>query len=640
MSEEKKRSRRRAKKQDHAPLLLKRSMPNGAAQKFVFVTYQLLLLILACAVLTFCTLLLSYANFSSDIFKTYLETPLTIYVNFIIPTAICLALFVLIGKAWIAFLITVIVCLGVAIGNYYLVIIRNDPLQFEDLTCIREALAITDKQGYELNLSTNLVVSVLACIAMTCMLAFLTRWRLRFRWPRLIGVALAALILVYANNLCKDEVVFQNTKNYNHIDSWSTTQIYLSRGVLYSFTRTALFRAGVPDNYDEQKTAADFAQYQDDDIPEDRKVDVIVIMRESYADLSDLDSEPGAIDFCCYDAYHALAAESMTGCLVTNAFGGDTKNAERCFLTGNYVLSNWRKPVNSYVWYLRGQGYQTDGAHPFNGWFYNRRNVNRYLGFESYRFREDGFEELEGKSDTPVNDAILYDSIWSQLQSHDPDRPYFHFAVTYEGHGPYHCLRNDYPGTYFIRRYVGSYDGTAMNNYLACCARRDEELSGFVDRLRSSDRPIVLLTFGDHKATLGKDSSSGTISAYKTYGMDLSGATETGFLNYYSTEYLIWMNDAAKARLGKDVAGVTGPTVSPCYLMNVLFDTLEWGDGPAYLQTMREEMALFPIMSTKGRVSIDGSLSTTIPGHYVEAYRRMQSLCYYWRTHFFYREVK
>jgi hypothetical protein len=62
--------------------------------------------------------------------------------------------------------------------------------------------------------------------------------------------------------------------------------------------------------------------------------------------------------------------------------------------------------------------------------------------------------------------------------------------------------------------------------------------------------------------------------------------------------------------------------------------------GITYLQTMREEMTLFPIMSTKGRVSIDGSLSTTIPGHYVEAYRRMQSLCYYWRTHFFYREVK
>jgi hypothetical protein len=112
-------------------------------------------------VLTLCTLLLSYSNFSSKIFKGYFECSLIFWVNFAIPTAICLLLFAVIGRAWIAFLLTAVICLGISIGNYYLIIIRNDPLQFEDLTCIREALAITDKQGYELNLSRNLIISIL-----------------------------------------------------------------------------------------------------------------------------------------------------------------------------------------------------------------------------------------------------------------------------------------------------------------------------------------------------------------------------------------------------------------------------------------------------------------------------------------------
>jgi len=100
---------------------------------------------------------------------------------------------------------------------------------------------------------------------------------------------------------------------------------------------------------------------------------------------------------------------------------------------------------------------------------------------------------------------------------------------------------------------------------------------------------------------------------------------------------VIWMNDAAREALGfRGQALQSGPTISPCYLMNVLFDTLGWGKGPAYLQAMAGMMEDFPVYSTKGRVSIEGSLSTTIPGPWVERYHEMQKLCYYWQTKFLY----
>ena len=428
------------------------------------------------------------------------------------------------------------------------------------------------------------------------------------------------------------------TKNYQHINTWSVTEIYVSRGVTYSFMRTIFSGSGKPSGYSESDTAALLATYTEQAIPDERKVDVFVIMRESYADLSEVPCDEGTLDFSCYDRYHALLEEAvLKGNLVTNGFGGDTKNAERCFLTGCYTPRDWRKPTNSYVWYLKQQGYRTEGAHPFNGWFYNRLNVDRYLGFDRYEFREDTFEALVGKS-TIAKDDVLFDELWRMYEASDSATPYFSFSVTYEGHGPYNYTRNLYQ-TQYVLRDAQTADGIAMSNYLGCIARRDEELEVLLNRFRASDRPIVLLLYGDHKATLGKDVNNYTTAAYERYGIDVDLSTAEGFFNYYSTDYVIWMNDAAKARLGVPDGLKTGPTISPCYLMNVLFDTLGWGKGPDYLQAMGEMMQCFPVYSTKGRVSIEGELTTTIPTAWTEKYHQVQALSYYWQTHFRYANL-
>jgi hypothetical protein len=629
--------KKKTERQD-APLVLRKRMPER--KKPWFVLWHLFLLLIACAALTFFTLQLSYSNLNPEIWLGYWENLWIPLINFCLVLGLCLFLFALTGRAWLAWLLTVIVCLGVAVGNYYLIVIRTDPLQFQDLTCLREALAITGTQGYELELSPRILLAVGGSLGMTVLLALLSRWRPRWGFGRAIALVLAAAALYGASAWNISEEMWELTKHYDHINTWSVTEIYVSRGVISSFNRTIFTVSGKPNDYSEAAAEATLAQYVEEDIPDARKVDVFVIMRESYADLSELDCDADAIDFSCYDAYHAFRDEAVLwGNLVTNGFGGDTKNAERCFLTGNYSLREWRSPANSYVWYLKQQGYRTEGAHPFNGWFYNRLNVNRYLGFDSYLFRENCFDELVGE-DVIANDDVLYEVIWEQYQTHlaESGAPYFNFSVTYEGHGPYSYMSNTYK-TRFVKKEAGTPDGYAMNNYLGCCARRDGELAVLLDRFRASDRPIVLLTYGDHKATLGKDVNNYTTAAYSRYGMDLDLSTEEGFFNYYSTDYVIWMNDAARSLLGVTGNGPeAGPAISPCYLMNVLFDALGWGKGPAYLQAMDGMLEAFPVYSTKGRVSIDGALSTTIPGAWIEQYHLMQTLCYYWKTNFFYEE--
>lgn len=621
------------------PLVLLRRMPQE--KRALFLLWQLCLMLFACCALTFFTLRLSYSNLKPDIWLGYWEDLWIPLMNLILVYSLCLTLFALVGRAWLAYLLTALVSLGVAIGNYYLIIIRSDPLQFADLTCLREALAITGTQGYELEMSPRIWIAVGGALGFTALLALLSRWRPRWKGFRPLGLALAACFLTGVCTLGCTSGMINLTKNYQHINTWSVTEIYVSRGVVYSFARTIFSGSGKPSGYSEKDTAALLNAYTEENVPEARKVDVFVIMRESYSDLSELAYDQNALDFSAYHDYHGFVDESVyMGNLVTNGFGGNTKDAERCFLTGNYTPRDWRKPTNSYVWYLKQQGYVTEGAHPFNGWFYNRQNIDRYLGFDRYMFREDGFDELVG-ADKVAEDDVLYDCIWTQYQKHlqTSDAPYFNFSVTYEGHGPYNYTTNKYPGRYVLRD-AATPDGIAMNNYLGCCTKRDGELLDLIERFRASDRPIVLLTYGDHKATLGKDVNNYTTAAYERFGMDVDLSTEDGFFNYYSTDYVIWMNDAARETLGFTGSKLeVGPTISPCYLMNVLFETLGWGKGPAYLQAMGDMMADFPVYSTKGRISIEGKLSTTIPPAWSEKYRQMQALSYYWQNRFGYQTL-
>lgn len=587
------------------------------------------LLLLGCILLGVMTLALTVSSYDMEIFRNYFTTPMIPIVNVAILFGFCSLLYLLTRREWIAYLVTAVVFLAIAIGNYYLIMIRNDPLRFEDLTSLREALNITATQHYELQLSWRVVLSVVLCAGYTVFLALLL-WK-RPKAKRLWLAAPCAVLVAAAVFLASADQVQAWTKNYKKINTWSHTQIAISRGIVYTFTHSIFSSSSTPpDGYKEKDVEAMLAEYPAEDIPEERKLNIIAVMRESYTDLSAVETtRPEALDFSCYELYHRLQAESYTGTLITNGFGGNTKDAERCFLTGCTSAKDYRSPAQSYVWYLRDQGYYTEGIHPFNGWFYNRVNINRYMGFNEYYFREELFEDtLDG---AVAEDDRLYDLIWEKFNDSDPAVPYFSFSVTYEGHGPYNYKKNLYD-TRFVLEDADTADGYAMNNYLSCVYKRDQELDDLVRRLTEVDRPVALVVFGDHKPTLGADVNNYTTAAYKTFGMDLDVSSEQGFINYYSTEYLIWLNPAAQALYDEDRAGQTGPMISPCYLMNQVFDYLGLGKGPAFLQAMEEQMQAMPVFANAGRYSVDGHLTGTLTEEARETRQLIRYLNYYRRT--------
>lgn len=595
-------------------------------KKIVYYLWRFLILLCAGICLGALALIFAYGNYSWGVFLGYLQSGFLLVINILPAVVLLFFLYGLVGRAWLAFLLDGAIVLGLSLGHYFKLVFRDDPLYFEDMLILREAKAMAGSDHYALFIDKRIVVALLCWALGTVLLFFPVRGKAR-GWKRRLGTVLAAVaVSAVVAPVYLDESRYDSVENYAYLNRWAATQDYISHGFFYPFIHSITEMVETPpEGYSQEETEEILASYTDADVPEDRKVNVISLMREAYVDFSRYDIE--GLDCSGYDLYHQLEAESYHGDLVTNIFAGGTIDSERCFLTGEYKVRNYRSNTNSYVWYLREQGYTVEGSHPYYQWFYNRQNINGYLGFENYRFLEEDYENLT-QAYLP-EDSILLPEIYNDFVANkETGKPYFSFNVNIQSHGPYSTT--DYYGT--VDYFTGDYtDGckNAMNNYMAAIMNSDVELMKLVDQLRSEEEPVVLILFSDHLPWMGDSNIY-----YDEMGMDISGDTEESFLRHYTTEYLIWANDAAKEVLDCDFVG-EGPTISPCYLMNVAFDLMGW-EGPAFMQAMDELREVCPVVTIHGCYIVDGEFTDAIPAQRQDLFDRFLYLQYYWTHEFIY----
>ncbi len=597
----------------------------SAPRRAAFWLWNGLLMLGAALALGLLCLMLAPAQYGWELFYDYFAHPALVALNLLPPVVLMALLYGLSGRAWLAYALTALPVLGLAAANAYKMFFRDDPVIAADLLLLGEAGNMAGK--YQLFLFGKLAAALGCALVSALLLALLARGRPRARFRALTaGAALAcaaALSPLYAS-----DQVYQDNANEEHINKWSVTQQYVSRGLLYPFlhsVKDAFPRP--PEGYDQREAEQWLAQYEDAAIPEDKKVNIVGIMLEAFTDFSQFEEIQFSQDV--YAIWHALEAEGYSGALLSNIFAGGTVNTERAFLTGvadgNY---DYRGEAPSYVRYLKGQGYRATGSHPSYNWFYNRQNVNAYLGFDSYRFTEDYFGPVYGADPVLNDDGFLPDLTRTVLEQLEQDAPLFSFSVTYQGHGPYgdrECWWGE-PEDFFTNPGLDDASRYILSNYLGSVMATQRYLSDMVDAFRASDEPIVLVVFGDHKPWLGNGNS-----VYHALGVNLDQDSQEGFYNYWSTPYLIWANEAAKAAVGRDIAG-EGPDISPCFLMNVLFEQLGW-TGDAYMQAADQCRAQLPVIHSHGvRLTAGGELTAQLPPEQKELARRFLCLSYY-RAH-------
>ena len=605
----------------------------SAGKRAAFWLWNWGLLVLAALAVGLFSLMLAPGSYGWELFGDYFDHPALVALNLAPAVVLAALLYGLTGRSWLACLITAAPVLALSAGNSYKLAFRNDPVVASDLLLLGEAGNMAG--NYQLFLFDKLAIALAGCVLCVLLLAVFARGRHKGRVRLAVcGAALvsaAALAPVYAS-----DPIYKANANNEHVNEWFATDQYVSRGLLYPFlhsVKDAIPRP--PEGYSEEEAAALLAGYEDADIPEDRKVNVMAIMLEAFNDFTKFDV-PGLRTERVYGVWHALEAEGYSGDLVTNIFAGGTVDTERCFLTGMSDLPGFRGPTNSYAWYFRSQGYTVGGMHPGYQWFYDRKNVNEFLGFEYYLFVENYFATY---TDGWIGvDPIFMPKLLQMYQEETAkDKPYFTFSVSYQGHGPYpsdKCQRFE-PG-YCVDNSDGKYtqeEHYIMENYFSSLLSTGQCLKELTDFLRGDEEPVVLVLFGDHNPWMGDGNT-----VYDAMGIEFDLSTREGFKDYYATRYLIWANDAAKEVLGSGFRG-EGPDLSACFLMNKVFELCGW-TGPAYMQAIQEAADRVPVQSSAtGRCFAAGAQTDGLTGEEEEIAARYRRLAYYWQRRFQYGDV-
>jgi len=141
---------------------------------------------------------------------------------------------------------------------------------------------------------------------------------------------------------------------------------------------------------------------------------------------------------------------------------------------------------------------------------------------------------------------------------------------------------------------------------------------------------VIVLIFGDHMPWLGNRNF-----VYHELAINIDRDTEEGYLNYYSTPYIIWANDPAKETLGNDFTGERG-SFSPGFLMGELFDLCSW-QGEGYMQALRELKETVDVINPLiGVFRENGTMTPELSPAAEAQYRKLRMMELYRLNNFFY----
>lgn len=550
---------------------------------FVKSALVLLLSTIFSAGILWVTLVLSSAKFNEQLFQSYLASPLLLFMNIIPIILVMTLLYFIFNALWLSYLLTTILFIGGGLVNKFKLTYRDDPFVFRDLKLFAESLQMSKQ--YSLTVDQALVISIIVLLLLTIVIRLFVNIKIQSKKVRIIHIALMGLLAGIFGSAYFDEDVYALVGDETIINRWINSQQFQSKGFVYPFLYSVKeVKTTAPKNYDEDQVVETLAAYTYQNIPADKKVNVISIMLEAYNDFSKFDTVEIREDV--YQDFHDLQAQAISGDLVTNIFAGGTINTERAFLTGYYSNTDFYRATNSHVWYMKEQGYTTETMHPITGSFYNRRNVNEFLGFDNFDHYDNRFRYVQ---EPYLSDSAFFDVIIESFEnSVAAGNPYFHFSTTYQNHGPYDTEAITTEEYLINQEGYNQEDYNIANNYLSGIKATNEAIMKLITYFEQREEPVVVVLFGDHNPWLGVDNST-----YEMLGIDLDVSEVTGFKNYYTTPYVIWGNTAATEVTGNEFVA-KGQDLSPNHLMTEVFEQVGW-TGNEFMQYLKGLKAEIPV---------------------------------------------
>lgn len=464
---------------------------------------------------------------------------------------------------WIIYIISGKVMTAISYGNsligiwgmvnYYLVRFRGTPFQITDIKAAKTALTVVENYDF--------VPSLFLILSLTDLFLWFILWKwaegesgkMKKRYSRLNLINILGSIVILF--VC----VLLHVKDFGKI--YAETQqfaqdCYFSSILAEFMGTTEEFPEGYSvENIEDIANGFYESKYDISDVHNSQKPHIIVIMNESFADLSilgDFETTQPVLEY-----WNSLKKNVIRGWANVSVLGGSTANSEYEFLTSDFVGAyTGSVPYNKYfknsdtypsiVSVLRQQGYKTTSFHPYlaNGW--NRTQVYRAMQFDNLFFLNDIDCGLETLRDY-VSDEADYSYIIQYFEKHRNEGPQFFFNITMQNHGGYTFDDTLFPTTVQL---TGKMQGNfpQAEQYLTLVRASDEALKRLIEYFSKYKEPVILVMFGDHQPYVEE-----SFYEYVTNKPISSWSLEQK-MNQYKTPFIIWHNYNSKSREIGDIS--------------------------------------------------------------------------------------
>ena len=475
--------------------------------------------------------------------------------------------------------------MALAFINYFVYLFRENEFIFSDLRSIGTGLSVAD--NYKLVLHDR-GWQVLFASVVFLLVAGLTK--ISFRKTRYVRM-LSGLSAVF---LCI--VIILSTPKIN-TETWEQKGSYLNGYVLNFVLSARDSFVKAPDGYNLETIEELEATYKESkkntlSLTMDKKPTIIVVMNESFADLSVIGevvtNEP------LTPFMDSLTDNTIKGYALSSVFGAKTPNTEWEFLTGGTMAF---LPMGSVVYQqyisdtpssmvstLSNEGYTCVAMHPYYETGWSRNLIYPRLGFnESYFI--DAFDQTEVVRKY-ISDRELYHKIIERYENRSVNENLFIMSISMQNHGGYTTNYENFEEKYY--KIGRSY--TDANQYFSLIRESDDPLEELITYFAAVEEPVEIIFFGDHQPSL-------TNKFYKLLnGKGLSGLTLEELQNLYTVPFFVWTN--------YDTEEKQVEMTSLNYLSSIALERAGI-NLPPYNQFLLELQEVIPAINARGYYSLE-----------------------------------
>ncbi|WP_192929651.1 LTA synthase family protein [Alkaliphilus serpentinus] len=467
--------------------------------------------------------------------------------NYLIILSIVSAITSLVGCVYIGVSLSGLLLVFLTVVNVYKVKFRGEPLFPWDLLLSNEGTNmlqyITNKS--DILLLTTLFLLIIGFGLMRFILPKMSL-KIKYRVPLLIISVFLIYSLGFKQSFLGNPIYAKHNIGITH---WNQFQSYRDNGFVLAFSLNAKnVIISPPKEYSEDniRYITQEALNNNDDVAVHNEKDpnLIIIMNEAFWDPTVMENLSFSSD--PIPVFRKLHDEYTSGWIRSPQYGGGTSNIEFEVMTGNSMhhlpsgamafQQYLGKPTMSLASILKAQGYESIGIHSYEGWFWNRIQSYKNLGFDKFISKE-YFTDLKHDG-WYIADEVVTDMIIDEIEEND--KPSFVYAVTMQNHGPYNQVR--YPENKIkVENDISNESKVILETYLQGLSAADRSLEKLTNYLSKSDEPTIVVFFGDHLPMLGYNYSVFTEAGY-IKSAEPSEWTYEESLNMERVPILVWAN--------------------------------------------------------------------------------------------------